>query len=471
MSCHPDAATVALADVPASAYSPDAGGGLAIARALAGVAGSLGWADGDNLFGRAIPAGARVLVKPNLVLHENEGPWGIEPLVTHASIIEAVVEAALQANPSRVVVGDAPIQSCNFERLVERTGLAGWAAALAACDARFGGVRDFRRTTCVVNHGVRVAAENVQPEDHFVLFDLGPESLLEPITDSRHGFRVAWYDPRLMERTHHAGRHQYLLARDVLEADVVINLPKLKTHKKAGVTCALKNLIGINGNKEFLPHHRVGGAGTGGDCYPSRSPVKRALEYIADRRNETTTRAGATFWYAMTLALTRILKVKGDRLGFEGSWSGNDTIWRTCLDLNRILVYGRADGTMAETPQRRVLHIVDGIVAGHGDGPLAPQALPLGILMGGTNAAAVDWIAAHLLAYDIARVPLVREAFGAFRWPLASFSPSEVTVVGDAFGPDTDLRTLSTRALVSGIEHPIGWRDARLADTAVQHAA
>jgi uncharacterized protein (DUF362 family) len=463
-------AAVALADVPAT-YPEGAGAGQAMARALAGVAGPLGWSDGENLFGRVIPAGARVLVKPNLVLHENEGPWGIEPLVTHASIIEAVVEAALRANPSRVVVGDAPIQSCDFDRLVERTGLREWADSLAARDARFAGVRDFRRTTCVVSHGVRVAAENVQPEDQFVLFDLGRESLLEPITDRRHGFRVAWYDPRLMARTHHAGRHQYLLARDVLEAEVVINLPKLKTHKKAGVTCALKNLIGINGNKEFLPHHRVGGAATGGDCYPSRSSVKRALEYIADRRNETNSRAGATFWYGMTLALTRILRVKGDRLGFEGSWSGNDTIWRTCLDLNRILVYGRADGTMAETPQRRVIHVADGVVAGHGDGPLAPQALPLGLLMGGTNAAAVDWVAAHLLAYDVARIPIVRQAFGSFRWPLAGFTPSDISIVGDAAGAATAMPALAARALAAGIEHPIGWRDARLGAAAVSHAA
>src|SRR5262249_38598002 len=105
MSGHRDGATVALADAPATAYSPGAGGGRVIARALAGVTGPLGWSDGgDNLFGRVIPAGARVLVKPNLVLHENEGPWGIEPLVTHASIIEAVVEAALRAKPTRVVV-------------------------------------------------------------------------------------------------------------------------------------------------------------------------------------------------------------------------------------------------------------------------------------------------------------------------------------------------------------------------------
>lgn len=34
------------------------------------------------------------------------------------------------------------------------------------------------------------------------------------------------------------------IARDIVEADVIINLPKLKTHQMMGVTCAVKNLFG-----------------------------------------------------------------------------------------------------------------------------------------------------------------------------------------------------------------------------------
>jgi hypothetical protein len=273
-----------------------------------------------------------------------------------------------------------------------------------------------------------------------------------------------------MARTHARGRHQYLIAKDVLDADVVINLPKLKTHKKAGVTCALKNLIGINGNKEYLPHHRLGGAAAGGDCYPNDSCVKRALEAIADRRNQTKSRTGGLFYYALTFALTRILRARGDRLGYEGSWSGNDTIWRTCLDLNRILLYGRADGRMAMEPQRRVLHVVDAVVAGQGDGPLSPRPLPLGILFGGNNAAAVDWVAAHLLGYDARQVPLVREAFGRFKWPLARFPASDVSLAGD-FKQHDGVAALAEHALALGVEHPIGWRTAARPRTAARDAA
>jgi uncharacterized protein (DUF362 family) len=70
--------------------------------------------------------------------------------------------------------------------------------------------------------------------------------------------------------TRHAGtRHEYLLCRTPMEADVFINLPKLKTHKKVGVTCALKNLVGINANKNWLPHHTEGTPEQGGDQFPA----------------------------------------------------------------------------------------------------------------------------------------------------------------------------------------------------------
>src|SRR5262249_22266324 len=150
-----------------------------------------------------------------------------------------------------------------------------------------------------------------------------------------HPFRVAWYDHRLMAKTHHAGVHRYLIANALLQADVVINLPKLKTHKKAGVTCALKNLIGINGNKEYLPHHRLGGGASGGDNSPGDSRVKRALEYVADRQNVADSYAVGMGWRLLFALLARTSRLTGDRVGMDGSWSGNDTIWRTCLDLNR----------------------------------------------------------------------------------------------------------------------------------------
>src|SRR5687768_12052354 len=164
-------------------------------------------------------------------------------------------------------------------------------------------------------------------------------------------------------------------------------------------------------------------------------------------------------WASAATQLYRVLhRTGGDRLGVEGSWSGNDTIWRTCLDLNRVLLYGRADATLADGPQRRVLHVVDAVVAGQGNGPLAPQPLDLGLLLAGENAAAVDYVGALLLGYDPGRVPLVRHAFGGFRWPLTNFAPEGVSLVGEL--GEGGARDVTGSSPAQEVVYPAGWRDA-----------
>jgi uncharacterized protein (DUF362 family) len=460
-------ARVAVAKTHAPRYaSGDSAAGAAtsgandISRALASLARSLDWGDEQSgAFSALIPRGARVLVKPNFVTHANQGAGGIEPLVTHESLVRAVVEAVLRTGASEVSIGDAPVQGCDFAALLRETKLGEWADELMRRESRFKGIRDFRRTISVFKDGVRIASENLRDESEFTLFDLGGESLLEPITDESGAFRVTCYDPRLMRKTHAPGRHQYLVARAVLDADVVINLPKLKTHKKAGITCALKNLIGINGNKEYLPHHRIGGAGLGGDCYPGANPLKRSLEFVLDRQNSAPRAALGKVWQGLGLQLERAARLTGDQLGVEGSWSGNDTVWRTALDLNRIILYGQADASFAEHPARLVVHIADAVVAGQGDGPLAPEALPLGLLLGSWNAAAMDWVGAYLLGYDPARISIAREAFGKFRWPLATFAHERVRLCGD-LGEGAADQLLGAHPPLFHVKHPAGWRDA-----------
>src|SRR5687768_1460944 len=448
----------ALVEVPGASDAHEAYEERSIVRALDRLATELQWSHHQRgPFGDLIGSGSRVLIKPNFVLHHNQGSGGMEPMVTHSAVIKAVVQAALQADPAEVLVGDAPIQSCHFVKLLEASGVDVWADDLMRADPRFKGFKDFRRTTCEYINGVRVAEEDILPQEAFELFDLGPESLLEPITGVNDAFRVTCYDPRIMAKTHAPGTHRYLVAKDVMEADVVINLPKLKTHKKAGITCALKNLIGINGNKEYLPHHRLGGSNLGGDCYPGDSKVKRMLEYASDQQNLWYSHKIGRVWGSVATQLNRVIHLMGDNLGIEGSWSGNDTIWRTGLDLNRILLYGEADGSMASSPRRRVVHLADAIVAGQGDGPLSPQPLPLGLLFAGNNAACMDWFGARLLGYDAQLVPIVREAFGNFRWPISTSQPNDITLMGDWGTGNIDKVMVKE---LPPIIHPAGWRDA-----------
>src|SRR5690554_5888999 len=80
--------------------------------------------------------------------------------------------------------------------------------------------------------------------------------------------RGADYDEEITIAHHSGGRNAYLVARTVLSADLVVNVPKVKTHKKSGVTLSMKNLIGINGDKNWLPHYRAGFTSRGGDEFP-----------------------------------------------------------------------------------------------------------------------------------------------------------------------------------------------------------
>ncbi len=419
-------------------------------------ASNLGWAsENRGAFGNEIADGASVVIKPNFVLHKNRGTGGMLPLITHQSFIKTVVDEVLKANPASVLVGDAPIQSCDFGYLLGITGLDDWSRNLQACDPRFKGIADFRRTISRLENGALVSQENSKPEENYVLFNLREESLLEPITDEKHSFRVTCYDPRLMAETHSRGNHQFLVAREIIEADVVINLPKLKTHKKAGITNALKNLVGINGNKEYLPHHRIGSAEEGGDCYPTKNIVKKSWEFIADQQNMAKSSAVAKLYGTAGVQFERIMRLQGDKIGVEGAWQGNETVAKMSLDLNRILLYGKSDGTFGDSVQRNVLHVCDAVIAGQGDGPLASDELPLGMILMGRNAPAMDWIGAALLGYDPEKIPLTRESFEDFRWALTRFSPSEIHRLGTLAHDRCEDR------INRNVVHPNGWVEAK----------
>ena len=139
-----------------------------------------------------------------------------------------------------------------------------------------------------------------------------------------------------------------------------------------------------------------------------------------------------------------------------GAWHGNDTLWRTIVVLNRILLYARADGSLADTPQRRYVAIVDGIVAGQGQGPLVPDPLPAGVLLLGENAVAVDVVGATVLGMDPARLPQIVRAFDPSPYPLITGTVEDVPVVTDVAewrGGLAAVRAHSLRA-----RPPLGWR-------------
>ena len=222
------------------------------------------------------------------------------------------------------------------------------------------------------------------------------------------------------------------LASEFEAADLVISLPKLKMHQKSGVTGALKNMVGINPCKDYLPHHRKGGTSSGGDCYVGKSAFKALAEDLLDRGNRTKSSTLRYCCFTLARVASRFSSlVLGHGRNSTGAWYGNDTVWRMCLDLQAVLHYGKSDGTMADTRQRKVITITDAIVAGDCDGPLAPRPVPLGIVTLGSSEAALEWVHCLLMGLDPERIPLVKHAFSQQRWPLTSFRPSDVVIQAD----------------------------------------
>jgi uncharacterized protein (DUF362 family) len=400
-----------------------------------------------------VHADDKVVIKPNWVYHHNGSGHDLDCLVTHSSVLEAILLYVAKARPRSVIVCDAPIQGCNFEALMVNRGVREMVKRIAT-NGLVTVIKDLRRT---IRRGEALSDqtdEDCQPMENYILFDLGSDSLLEPITHAECEFRVTMYPPDLLKRTHSPGKHQYLVARDIIDADVVINVPKLKTHKKACLTGALKNVVGINGHKEYLPHHRKGGAGNGGDCYAGQSLAKRLVEDILDAANDTR-RSVARYVLSNTVRAAMALgKVVGIDNNYDGSWDGNDTVWRMNLDLQRILHYGLQDGMLSDKVQRRVLTITDAIIAGEGNGPLSPTPVEFGMMTLGTNTAAVDWVHAILMGLAPERIPLTREAFGHYRYPLVKFSPEEIIVHVDGL-------PVTPQELFARYGHrfrlPIGW--------------
>lgn len=408
-----------------------------------------------NPLGTLINKGDKVAIKPNWVHHVNQSGQGLDCLVTHTDVIEAILHYVAKSCPESIVVCDAPVQGCDFEALMGDRCVHEMILRFATHGVKVE-VKDLRRTILSKNKLGRRAEEGCRPMEDYILYDLGCASSLEEITTSKSDFRVTMYNPDLLRRTHAPGKHQYLIAKEIIDADVVINVPKLKTHKKACITGALKNVVGINGHKEYLPHHRKGGSQAGGDCYPGGSPIKGLIEEILDVMNRSQTIFARTILAGWVRAGTALGKVLGNDTNYEGSWHGNDTVWRMTLDLQRVLYYGLPNGMLSNLVQRKILTVTDAIIAGEGEGPLSPTPIHFGMMTLGVSTAAMEWVHAILMGLPPHRIPLIREAFKPHQYPLTNFTPEQIIVQMDGRAVATsELFLLHGRAF----QLPIGWRE------------
>jgi uncharacterized protein (DUF362 family) len=374
----------------------------------------------------------KVLVKPNLVRHLHLGGGDYYAVITHGSLVRCILDYVALAleGTGEIVVGDASIQSADWPKILERTGLREVCHDVSKTWQIPVRLEDFRLSSVQLDENHRVTKRNTQKGDPngYVAVDLSKRSLLAPLGRQSEKFRVTNYDCKEMSKHHNETKNEYLIPRTVLEADVVINLPKLKTHRKVGLTACLKNIVGINGHKDWLPHHRCGSITEGGDEYKERSFLKRLQTHLGEKIDQDSHNSGNSFQRLTIRIADRLARSMAPDPFFEGSWYGNDTLWRTVLDLNRLLVYANREGQMTEVPQRQCLNIVDAIIAGEGEGPMEPDSRPLGVLAGGMNPFAVDAVLATMVGFDYRKIPLIAKGFEISDWPIINFNPVDIEV-------------------------------------------
>jgi uncharacterized protein (DUF362 family) len=339
--------------------------------------------------------GQRVVLKPNFIRQSHtERPDEWEQIITHGTVIAAVARAVATAMNGRgtITIADAPQTDSDFDAICQRAQIPQLREQFTKEFPKLTlEVLDLRREVWRTEHGVIVERRKL-PEDPcgYTLVDLGEKSLFH----DKHGrFYGADYDSAFTQQHHERGRHEYLLSRTAMDADLFVNLPKLKTHKKVGLTVSLKNLVGINGDKNYLPHFCLGTPDEGGDEFPDNRVRNKVQSKLLKALK------GGPWW---TPAVKRVgSKIFGDtgKVVRSGNWHGNDTTWRMVLDLNRAF-FARP---------RRYISIVDGIIAGEGNGPMEADAKPCGVLLAGTNPFAVDLVAARLMGFDWRKLPVIRE--------------------------------------------------------------
>ena len=358
-----------------------------------------------------VKPGDTVVIKPNLVLHKNYRKGhqtDTDCVYTHPSVVAAIIDfvvIALNKNGT-IIVGDAPVQECDFNTLITESGYKKVIDFYKKKGINIQ-LKDFRGVVSVSDYGVLHQKEN--PNAKYQIVKLNQYSEFASTgNDSLKKIRITNYNPEELLKHHNEKTQEYCVADDILKADCIINVPKPKTHKKAGITACLKNLVGMNCRKEYLPHHTIGSVYEGGDEYLKKNALKKFRTKLHDCFCENVYKKKyfqARICQAIILSLNLIISISSSDDTSFGSWCGNNTISKTTIDLNKIAVYADKQGVIQQEPQRKMLNIADMLVSGQHNGPMAPEPLNTGIILISENSFATDLVIAKLMRAKINRIP------------------------------------------------------------------
>jgi len=415
-----------------------------------------------NPLSEIVSQGDKVVIKPNLVRERHPlGGNAILSTITHSSLLRPIIDYTILAlkEKGEIIICDAPLQSADFNKICQINGLK---ELVIFYKSKVKNVKitllDLRREMMVLSDaqlGKRIVRLKGDPLGYTII-DLGKDSFHSEIDKFWKKYAITGYDLKMLRKYHTDKKHCYFISNTILNADVIISVPKLKTHKKAGITVALKNFIGINASKDFLPHHRVGTPLNGGDEYPTNLGV---LEHAKVRLAKIVPYVQVikglfSFWRGgVQHSILKKYKIS------EGNWHGNDTLWRTIVDLNMIVRYADKKGVLQVAPQRKFLFLVDGIVGQEEEGPMDGYPKKCGILLLGMNPCAVDYVAAKIMGFNVKllkQIIIPFEKRNHMKYPLCQFDVSEVRVVSNVM-EYVKIQELKREESLKFMA-PVGWK-------------
>lgn len=411
-----------------------------------------------NPLSEVIKKGDMVVLKPNFVIDKNENDRTCFSTITHGSVIRAVIDYVILAlkGSGKIIVADAPQMDCNFEKLISKNGMKGVAGyyqkELKDSDIDFA-LLDLRRERTIYKNGV-VWERIPQKGDPrgYTIVDLKKESKFYGLNPKN--FYGADYNRRQTVNAHSKGHHKYFISNTVLQSDVIISIPKLKVHKKAGVTLNIKNMVGINGDKNYLVHYQVGTQSKGGDEFLIDSRMANFDRTIMDLTIGKNWKYGK-YLFAKYLKWKKILGITEPNNIGGGNWCGNDTAWRMAVDINKILLYSDISGKLLTKRKRRYMALIDGIIGGEGEGPLQPKQVKSGVIILGYNPVAADIVGTAYMGIDYTKIKSFLENENEKR-KLKTFGTEEIVINSTDYKYDDLLKSGNAPYKY---EVPYGWKD------------
>lgn len=337
----------------------------------------LGIAQSSNPLGNLIKPEDTVLIKPNLVGDK----FGV---YTHPAVVRPLIDMAIKAGAKTIWIGDGSVGKGDALKIMDKTGYTDMINTLQSMNPNIT-IQGVDLSNLTAWHWINLSINSSFYRSGYTDAQLGDAG--SPSNSLSGNQYYLMPDP---QKVNPNGQVQgwYAISDYVLNASVVINVPKMKTHSEMINTLALKNLIGITLTDTVDGRDRTG----------IRTPHKQSN-----------------------------INNKDINASFE-----NDIFWRVTSDLNKIILYADRNGEMHPTQQRKYLTVIDGILSNqilHWNSNYYTRYWRK-VVLASVDPVAIDCVASRVIGYNYSAIPVIKNTETEKIHTIGVSNASRIKVVG-----------------------------------------